>query len=68
MSSCQVEAELNELDKAEAAEYLESLGVTEGGLGALIQATYRQLGLLTYFTTGGYHISPTLCVALRKFG
>ncbi|GAB4814047.1 hypothetical protein N2152v2_001093 [Parachlorella kessleri] len=50
--SAQVEAELNELDKEEAAEYLASLGVEEGGLGSLISATYRQLGLLTYFTTG----------------
>jgi ribosome-binding ATPase YchF (GTP1/OBG family) len=47
-----VEAELNELDKEEAAEYLEGLGVSEGGLKSLIRATYKQLGLLTYFTTG----------------
>lgn len=50
--SAQVEAELNELDAEEAAEYLQSLGVPEGGLKSLVQATYRQLGLLTYFTTG----------------
>lgn len=50
--SAQVEAELNELDTEEAAEYLESLGVEEGGLKSLIRATYGQLGLLTYFTTG----------------
>lgn len=48
----QVEAELSELDEEEAAEYLQSLGATEGGLKSLIKATYRQLGLLTYFTTG----------------
>jgi ribosome-binding ATPase YchF (GTP1/OBG family) len=58
--SLQVEAELNELDKEEAAEYLASLGVEEGGLGSLIKATYRQLGLLTYFTTGGW---PASCIA-----
>ena len=52
MGPLQVEAELNDLDKEEAAEYLESLGVSEGGLRSLIRATYRQLGLLTYFTTG----------------
>jgi ribosome-binding ATPase YchF (GTP1/OBG family) len=50
--SVQVEAELKELDPEEAAEYLESLGVTEAGLGSLIRATYRQLGLRTYFTSG----------------
>ncbi len=48
----QVEAELTELDKEEAEEYLTSLGATEGGLRSLIKATYKQLGLLTYFTTG----------------
>lgn len=50
--SAQVEAELNELEAEEAAEYLSDLGVEEGGLKSLIRATYRQLGLLTYFTTG----------------
>lgn len=48
----QVEAELQQLDKAEAAEYLQSLGVEGGGLKSLIRATYSQLGLLTFFTTG----------------
>jgi len=50
--SAQVEAELNELDPEEALEYLSDLGVEEGGLKSLIRATYKQLGLLTYFTTG----------------
>ena len=50
--SAQVEAELNELDSEEANEYLADLGVEEGGLKSLIRATYKQLGLLTYFTTG----------------
>ena len=50
--SAQVEAELNDLDPEEAEEYLADLGVTEGGLKSLIRATYKQLGLLTYFTTG----------------
>lgn len=50
--SAQVEAELTELDAAERLEFLESLGVPEGGLGALVRATYNLLGLRTYFTTG----------------
>ena len=50
--SAQVEAELNELDDDEAAEYLLELGVSEGGLKSLIKMTYKQLGLRTYFTTG----------------
>lgn len=36
-SLSQVEAELNGLDKEEAAEYLAALGVEEGGLKALIR-------------------------------
>jgi len=50
--SAQVEAELSELDEDEAKEYLESLGCDEGGLSSLIRATYKQLGLQTYFTVG----------------
>lgn len=50
--SAQVEAELNGLDKEEAEEFLAALGVEEGGLKSLIRATYKQLGLLTYFTSG----------------
>ena len=48
-----MEAELRDLEPAEAEEYLQSLGASEGGLTSLINAAYRQLGLLTYFTTGG---------------
>lgn len=50
--SAQVEAELVELDEADRAEFLESLGAKEGGLKSLIRATYDLLGLQTYFTTG----------------
>ena len=50
--SAQVEAELIELPEGERAEFLEGLGVSEGGLRSLIRATYSLLGLRTYFTTG----------------
>ncbi len=50
--SAQVEAELIELPQEERAEFLEGLGVSEGGLRSLIRATYELLGLRTYFTTG----------------
>jgi GTP-binding protein YchF len=50
--SAQVEAELIELSEADKLEFLESLGVTEGGLRSLIRATYKLLGLRTYFTVG----------------
>jgi ribosome-binding ATPase len=50
--SAQVESELVELPAEERADFLESLGVQEGGLKSLIRATYELLGLRTYFTTG----------------
>jgi GTP-binding protein YchF len=50
--SAQVESELIDLSAEERAEFLESLGVEEGGLKSLIRATYELLGLRTYFTTG----------------
>lgn len=50
--SAQVESELIELNEEERQDFLESLGVTEGGLMTLIRATYELLGLRTYFTTG----------------
>jgi len=50
--SAQVEAELLELPDEERQDFLESLGVKEGGLKSLIRATYHLLGLRTYFTVG----------------
>jgi len=50
--SAQVESELVELDEAETKDFLEALGVEEGGLKSLIRATYDLLGLRTYLTTG----------------
>ncbi|CDN15748.1 GTP-binding and nucleic acid-binding protein YchF [Richelia intracellularis] len=50
--SAQVEAELIELPEEDRGDFLESLGVEEGGLKSLIRATYTLLGLRTYFTSG----------------
>jgi len=50
--SAQVEAELVDLGEQEKRDYLNGLGVNEGGLESLIRATYRLLGLSTYFTSG----------------
>jgi len=47
-----VEADLAELDPAEAAEYMRELGMTEPGLDTLIHEAYRLLGLQSYFTAG----------------
>jgi GTP-binding protein YchF len=50
--SAQVESELVELSAEETKDFLEALGVEEGGLKSLIRATYDLLGLRTYLTTG----------------
>ncbi|MBL8239360.1 MAG: redox-regulated ATPase YchF [Bryobacterales bacterium] len=50
--SAEIEAELMTLPPEERTEYLESLGVTEGGAGNLIKSAYHLLGLRTYLTTG----------------
>lgn len=46
----QLESDLADLTPAEAAEYLRELGVTESGVGALIQHAYQLLHLRTFFT------------------
>lgn len=50
--SAQVESELVELSESERQDFLNALGVEEGGLKSLIKATYELLGLRTYLTTG----------------
>jgi GTP-binding protein YchF len=47
-----IEAELSELDAEERKEFLESLGLKEPGLNAIVRAGYHLLGLITYFTAG----------------
>jgi GTP-binding protein YchF len=50
--SAQIESDLVDLEPGEARGYLQSLGVSESGMSALIRATYHLLGLQTYFTAG----------------
>ena len=50
--SAALEAELAQLDEAERAEFLSSLGLTEPGLNRVIRAAYTLLGLKTYYTAG----------------
>lgn len=47
-----IEAEIAELDEEEKEMFLEELGVESAGLDRLIQAAYKNLGLITYFTAG----------------
>ncbi len=48
----EIEAELADLDPADAREYLDSLGLEKSGLETLAQEAYSLLGLQSYFTAG----------------
>ncbi len=50
--SAKLEAELADLSPDEARQYLQELGMQETGLDKLIAASYKLLGLLTFFTSG----------------
>jgi GTP-binding protein YchF len=47
-----IEAEIAELDAEEKKIFLQELNIPSAGLDLLIQAAYRELGLITYFTAG----------------
>ncbi|MFW6206836.1 MAG: redox-regulated ATPase YchF [Gemmatimonadota bacterium] len=47
-----IESELAELEPEERKAFLEELGLERSGLERLINAAYRLLGLITFFTTG----------------
>jgi GTP-binding protein YchF len=47
-----IEAELADLDDAEAAEMMRAYGLAESGRDRLIQASYKLLGLISFLTCG----------------
>ena len=47
-----IEVEIADLDDADKADFLDSMGLKEPGLDRLIRAAYTLLGLQTYFTAG----------------
>ena len=52
MLSAKLEAELADLTREEAADYLATLNLQDSGVNHLIQSAYRLLGLASYFTAG----------------
>ncbi|MCC7476307.1 MAG: redox-regulated ATPase YchF [Pirellulales bacterium] len=50
--SARLESELAELDDADRAEMLESVGLREPALAVLARAAYRLLGLQSFYTAG----------------
>jgi GTP-binding protein YchF len=51
-----LEAELMELPETDRREFLESLGLEEPGINRLIQESYRQLDLVTFYTIVGTEV------------
>ncbi|PLX21528.1 redox-regulated ATPase YchF [Candidatus Parcubacteria bacterium] len=47
-----MEEEIASMDPGDQKEYIEELGLDSSGLDKLIKASYKLLGLSTYFTTG----------------
>ena len=52
MICAKIESELAELELEDKQAFLKDLGIEETGLSQLIKATYKLLGLETYFTVG----------------
>ncbi|KXG44775.1 redox-regulated ATPase YchF [Tepidibacillus decaturensis] len=50
--SAKVESEIAELEGEDKQLFLQELGLNQSGLDRLIQAAYKLLGLITYFTAG----------------
>jgi ribosome-binding ATPase len=50
--SVKVESELVDLSDQEQKEFMQSLGLKQSGLDRLIEVCYRDLGLVTYLTSG----------------
>ena len=46
-----IEEEIAELEEGEKDAFLEELGVESGGLDRLVRAAYRELGMITFFST-----------------
>ena len=50
--SAQIEAEISQLDEADATSFRADLGIEEPALDRLIRASYKLLGQISFFTVG----------------
>lgn len=50
--SVKIEEELQNLNQAESADFMESLGLEQSGLDQIISESYDLLGLISFLTTG----------------
>ncbi len=61
-----IESEIATLPESDVKEYLEALGMEMTGLDQLIRASYKLLGLLTFFTSGEMETRAWTVVAGAK--
>jgi len=50
--SAKIEAEISDLEEADRAAFMEDLGIGEPALARMIRASYRLLGVISFFTAG----------------
>jgi GTP-binding protein YchF len=55
------EADISQLDPADRPEFLRELGLSESSMERLMQAGYRLLGLITFFTVGEDEVRAWTC-------
>jgi len=55
------EADISELEPGDRALFLKELGIEESAIERLLQAAYRKLGLITFFTTGEDEVRAWTC-------
>jgi ribosome-binding ATPase YchF (GTP1/OBG family) len=50
--SAKIEAEISDLDESDRRAFMEDLGIGEPALARMIRASYRLLGVISFFTAG----------------
>ncbi len=55
------EADISQLDPADRQEFLAELGLQESSMARLLQAAYRKLGLVNFFTVGEDEVRAWTC-------
>ncbi|MBI4303419.1 MAG: redox-regulated ATPase YchF [Chloroflexi bacterium] len=55
------EADISQLEPDERQEFLRELGIDESSMSRLLRASYRMLGLISFFTTGEDEVRAWTC-------
>lgn len=55
------EADISQLDPVDRQEFLDELGLHESSMARLLQAAYRKLGLVNFFTVGEDEVRAWTC-------